>query len=132
MERRRRRFYEVNFILGLRTGDGNFFVCSKFNIMNFRKKDIQWFSNEQVWEMINGEGYTSTELKYASEELERRLKLSGFFEMPLEFYLRELPEYSFDFKNGVCRCYSILTDREFFGKTALEAAKAAYKWKIAQ
>jgi len=91
-------------------------------------KDIQWLDNGELYvETINNKDEDRE--PYLLAELEHRLKLSGFFDMPLEFYLRELPEYSFEFKNGVCRCYSILTDMEFFGKTALEAAKAAYEWK---
>jgi len=98
------------------------------------QKDIQWLSNRELFDLTvrAGEQYIGTdEYEAYYEELERRL--SGFFDMPLEFYLRELdgtikPNLDGIFGGFECRAFS----RVFIGKTALEAAKAAYEWKNQQ
>jgi len=95
----------------------------------------EWLSNEELFEeysRVSDSYYCHESGEYIAkvvEEFERRLKLSGFFEMPLEFYLRELDGRIVNVESGFeCRAFS----RVFFGKTALEAAKAAYEWKNQQ
>lgn len=92
---------------------------------------VQWLSNGELYvETINNKDEDRE--PYLLAELERRLRLSGFFDMPLEFYLRELPEFEMCWNADQIECYSMANNVGFLGKTALEAAKAAYEWKINQ
>ena len=94
-------------------------------------KEVQWLSNGELYvETINNKDEDRE--PYLLAELERRLRLFGFLDMPLEFYLRELEkEFSLQYytRRKQFECYSADLDMEFHGKTALEAAKAAYEWK---
>ena len=97
---------------------------SKFTNM----KEVQWLSNGELYvETINNKDEDRE--PYLLAELERRLRLSGFFDMSLEFYLRELDGRIVPCEDGFeCRASSMV----FVGKTTLEAAKAAYEWKNKQ
>jgi len=88
----------------------------------------EWLSNEELYRAHDTWIEGSDEEKAYKAELERRLKLSGFFDMPLEFYLRELgPEWTVYVSQGVFRCQSIRWTT--VGNTVLEAVKLAYNWK---
>lgn len=85
----------------------------------------EWLSNEELYRAHDTWIEGSDEEKAYKAELERRLKLSGFFDMPLEFYLREIDGRIVPCEDGFeCRASSMV----FIGKTALEAAKMAYGW----
>jgi len=93
----------------------------------------EWLSNEELYRAHDTWIEGSDEEKAYKAELERRLKLSGFFDMPLEFYLRELgPYFDMSWDEYHIRVVKWPNNIVFFGKTALEAAKAAYEWKISQ
>lgn len=112
--------------------------------MNWEEKEIQRIaalSNEDLYDEAiccqipdDYDGMMSRRgdwiAKETLKEFESRLRLSGFFDMPLEFYLGELGDtFSIACHEDGIQCYSERMNRIFIGKTALEAAKAAYKWK---
>ena len=103
--------------------------------------NVEWLSNGELYQELIlklGEADYYRDRNYdlieaMQPELERRLRLSGFFDMPLDFYLRELGvEFDLCYHTGqkAFECYSIGKDVVFLGKTALEAVKAAYEWKF--
>ncbi len=105
--------------------------------MSWNQKErerVRLLSNEELFEAVklhdSDDSFELIKALEAIEELESRLRLSGFFDMPLEFYLGELGDtFSVACHEDGIQCYSERMNRIFIGKTALEAAKAAYKWK---